>query len=271
MKILVVFLSFFAILLANECVDASSCFEEGSKAAFSGDYMLSNKFYKKACEMGHQGACERMKEYEDKKEAINMQVSAEQFNVVKKSCESGDVKQCESLATFYMSGKGTKQDYKSAYEIAKSWCDKGEAKFCTLAGMLNDDGVLGEANYQEAMKYYEKACEKLDAQACTNLGLIYISGRGVSADMNLGVSYVNKGCENGDVNGCVVLGEFYFKNKDYDKAKPYLKATCENGNGVSCMYMGIALMPKDFRGQISVEAAAYFDRACKLGIKEGCL
>lgn len=271
MKRLILLLSLFVAIFADDCGDAKSCFEYGNKAALAGDYMLSHKFYKKSCEAGHQGACDRMNDYESKKEALNMQISPQQFNNVKKTCESGDALQCETLAAFYMSGKGTKQDYKAAYELAKIWCEKDEAKFCTLAGMLHSDGVLGEVNHKEAKKYYEKACEKNDAQACTNLGLLYIFGQGVNADKELGISYANKGCESGDVMGCTALGEIYFKDKDYEKAKPYLKATCEHGNGVSCMYMGIALMPKEFNGQISIEAAAYFDRACKLGIKEGCL
>ena len=270
MKHIIMYLAILAMTFASDCFDAKSCFEIGNKAAFAGDYMLAHKFYKKSCEMGHQGACESMKTYEGQKNLLNMDISPGQIDTIKRACDSGEVRQCETLASLYISGKGVGQDYRAAYEIAKIWCDKDEAKFCTLAGMLHNDGVLGKVDYNEAKRYYEKACDKLDAQACTNLGLIYIFGHGVEADKKLGISYADKGCENGDAVGCAALGEIYFKDKDYEKAKPYLKATCEHDNGVSCMYMGIALMPKEFTGQISVEAAAYFDRACKLGIKEGC-
>lgn len=67
MKHIIMYLAILAMTFANDCFDAKSCFEIGNKAAFAGDYMLAHKFYKKSCEMGHQGACESMKTYEGQK------------------------------------------------------------------------------------------------------------------------------------------------------------------------------------------------------------
>lgn len=273
MKILVAFLSFFVTLLANDCVDKHDCANKATRAASSGNYELAYELYKKSCELSHQASCEMMKTYDkNQNSTLHKEVSKEEFETIKKACEAGDAKNCKVLSALYMLGKGVKKDYKAAYEIAKIWCEKDSGYFCSLGGVMHNDGVLGKVDYVKAHEFYVKGCNKLnDAPSCTNLGMLYLLAQGVEFDKNLALKYISKGCEDGDNAGCISLGEIYFKDKEYEKALPYLKPACENDNAVSCMYAGIALMPREYTGSISEEAAYYFDKACKMGIKEGCL
>lgn len=273
MKNLILFLTFIAAVFANDCADKHDCANKATKAASSGNYKLAYELYKKSCELGHQSSCEMMKTYDEKQNfALHTEVSKEEFKAIKKACEEGDAKNCEVLSALYMLGKGVKKDYGAAYEIAKIWCEKDSAYFCFLAGVMHNDGVLGRADYAKAREFYVKGCKKLnDAQSCTNLGMLYLLAQGVEFDKNLALEYIKQGCESGDNVGCISLGEIYFKDKEYEKALPYLKFSCENDNAVSCMYAGISLMPKEYTGSIGNEAAYYFDKACKMGIKEGCL
>lgn len=273
MKKLILLLTFVYVVFANDCDDKYDCANKAMQAASSGNYELAYKLYKKSCELGHQSSCEMMKTYDENQNfALHTKVSKEEFEAIKKACEAGDAKKCEVLSALYMLGKGIKKDYGAAYKIAEIWCEKDSGYFCLLAGIMHNDGVLGKADYEKAREFYLKGCKKLNhAESCTNLGMLYLLAQGVEFDKNLALEYINQGCESGDNTGCMSLGEIHFKDKEYTKALPYLKFACENNNAASCMYAGISLMPREYTGSISEEAAYYFDKACKMGIQEGCL
>ena len=78
----------------------------------------------------------------------SMSLSANDFDIAKKACDSGDFK----TAGIY---------------FAKA-CDSGDAEICMIIGMLYEDGEDIKQDFTRAKTFYSKACDGGIAMGCEN-------------------------------------------------------------------------------------------------------
>jgi len=158
------------------------------------------------------------------------------YQFCKTECYKGNLNACANLSYIYLSGKGTRIDYKIAYELAKETCEKNIGFGCYNLGLMYQ--YIIEKDYKKAAKFYEKACNLNVSLACTELGNLYLNGHGVRKNYKKALKYFEKACKLGDKEGCEKLGYMYQYGigikKNYRKALKFYEKACNMGNQNSC-------------------------------------
>ncbi len=94
------------------------------------------------------------------------------YELYQRSCHAGSDASCLEAAFMQWTGKGTRQNKKSAKKIAIAQqkaldvlvddCDEGAGRECAVAGVVH--GILGHGSEQR--KYLEAGCNHGDLWAC---------------------------------------------------------------------------------------------------------
>ena len=108
------------------CATLGEMYSEGR--GVDQDFLLSEKFYAKACDGGHSKSCENLAftYYADPKNKKALAV--ELFG---KACEGDNPKSCYMLGSMYIEGEAVKQNIQKAKELIKKSCDHGYTEACS--------------------------------------------------------------------------------------------------------------------------------------------
>ena len=116
---------------------------------------------------------------------------------------------CSHLGELYMTGVGTKVDYKQAQALFKEGCKAKDDYGCYVEGDLYYNGWGVTKNYLEAHKRYTKGCEQGFTQACVKLAKMYEKGQGIDRSNEKAVEYYGQACSKKDGDGCFNLARMY--------------------------------------------------------------
>ena len=105
-----------------------------------------------------------------------------------KLCKANDVFSCGMLASMYIEGEGTRQNYFKAVELYQKACNMK---------------IANNADNKEARKFQGMSCDILGQ--CYEKGKVcYENGKGQGAKQNLSIAkqYYGKACDLGNQQGC---------------------------------------------------------------------
>jgi TPR repeat protein len=160
---------------------------------------------------------------------------------------------CNELARLVRDAKGGPRDVKRAVDLFGIACKGGVATACVDLGLLLYKGELLKAPAPErAVELFTTECAKVDAaslppdgphplsESCVALGIAYEEGKGVLPP-----------------------------KPDAGRAAPFYVQACDARYAPGCVAAG-NLTVKSGRAGIP-EAVAFYDRACQLDARQGCL
>lgn len=115
---------------------------------------------------------------------------AKGFEVVKKSCESGNGNGCEMLARAYEKGMGVAADTAQFVANMEKACNLGAGGGC------RSFALSFETSDPKRIPVLEKACDLKDAIGCMGLGAAYKNGgQGTDADPVKAKKYLQMACD----------------------------------------------------------------------------
>lgn len=150
----------------------------------------------------------------------------------------------------------------------KSWqegCDHGDPAKCYIVSMKND---------RESIKWKKMACERQVEKACFDL---YSMERNKKHGKNA-VVYAEQSCYLGNKEACFHAAWILFAGKEMNaqpnvnKSIELLEDSCFAGFSKSCYMLG-ALYDEHGTRKIPTDkekSREFYDKACKLGVKEAC-
>ena len=120
-----------------------------------------------------------------------------------------------------------------------------------------------------------ESCFAGDAPACGRIAAKYDRGEDVPRSGTVAVRYYSRGCDLGDCNSCMDGGTLLIyggadPSPDPARGLQMLKRSCEQEYPLGCLKTGIVYRLGHGIQSDPAIAREYFDRACKLGAKEGC-
>ncbi len=180
-------------------------------------------------------------------------------------CEKDDAGACTAIGITYTDNK----QYEEAFPYFKKGCDLSSDGGCSWLGWSYYTGNGISKDYTKAVKSYAKIKGKLGTSPLNNLAWMHQHGKGTKQDIDLAIQYYQKSadlnntfaikevsklrkkqeaemienlqkCEKNDVWACNALAKSYDKNKQYIKAFPYFKKSCELGSSWGCRSVGWA-------------------------------
>jgi hypothetical protein len=155
------------------------------------------------------------------------------------ACQNGIPAGCNNLGRLYAEGLGVKKDGQKALSLFRSACDGGDAAGCTNLGRAYENGLGTAKDLQVAAMYYGRACEFGDPMGCNNqAALSGRSGVDIQVTSKEIAEQFEDACNKGEAVGCYNLGVEYANGttipKDIEKAKYYLKLSCDGGYEPGC-------------------------------------
>lgn len=152
------------------------------------------------------------------------------------ACSLNSPEACLDLATYYAQ---LKQGEKAVH-YSKKACLAGHADVCFQNALqLHTAGDDQNANY-----FLDIGCQMGNGDACTLLATHILSGIAIEQDANTALQMLNKSCDVGNGLACTFLGQLYLTG---GKDTP------------------------NYKTEINLNlSAAYFGKACKLGVSNGC-
>ncbi len=124
--------------------------------------------------------------------------------------EIGEARSYVKLGFLYKNGRGVEQDDAKAAKFYEKTCDTGDLAGCdSLASFYQNSGEQAEA-----ATIFEQACEKGFGLSCYNLAQIYEAGSGVAPDESKALSLYVKACERGYAVVCYHLGSMYADGRE---------------------------------------------------------
>ena len=258
---------------ARGCSGAAEFFEKGR--GMPQNLGLATMLYGQACDSGYAKACSRLG-------AILLKSSRKEetlrgVELIKKSCNFGEIYGCVSLAELYIkgfsqNGATIEKDQAKAKLIFTDACSQKVEVGCFQLAKIYDD----EGREQEALKAYEKACEYLHGDSCGILGARHFAGKGVEQSAQNAVPFFEKACAQGHKISCIQMADFYFKGeegieRDSTLALERYKQACGLNSSRSCLLAGKIIQEEatdkkeGFR-----ESVSFFEKGCELGNREAC-
>ena len=146
------------------------------------------------------------------------------FKLAKKGCEASDSKSCNYLGILYLEGKGTKQDFKKAFNIFQKLCYEIDAFIPTS---------------KESFTFVPANATGYQKLGCYNLALRYANGQGTEQDYKRAFGMFQKLCDEDEMGGaCGLVGNYYYDAKgvrqDYRSALYYFGKACDLGEQSGC-------------------------------------
>ena len=258
------------------------------------------EFLTKGCDLGVAGACAT--------------ISSDAFR--RRGCVLGDPRACmwlgDSLRRQRLSNEVVNATYERAceFETAKGlggcnnarmvnglqdgerylWtCKKVSREACAKAGVLysegmsirqvggyfglTSDGVRAEPLL--ALDAFKTGCTKGDPRSCGQLAMLHFNGKGVARDESRAVKLWRKSCDDGDGMSCVYIGQRYTQGeagfpRDLAAAMPFYEKGCSLGASEGCIWSGLAYWRGDGLEQDVDKAGQLFEKACSSGSNEAC-
>lgn len=222
---------------------------------------------------------EAMKQIEDGGEAQ----LRDQSDVLTKSCEGGEARDCEILGVLRLKGSHPflTPEPVVAVGLFKKACDASPRFGCTMLGTMKLEGRGGAADSDAARLAFERGCLGGDAAGCRALVPI-ADGELRSGD------WLAKACVAGDQSSCVGLAralvglesKTYGVKVDGERGVRLADRACRTGESNGCMTLGDSLRllagaarngpDAAFEGGSQARAASAYERACVLGRVDGC-
>tara|TARA_B100000609_G_scaffold198664_1_gene198880 strand:- start:4810 stop:8562 length:3753 start_codon:yes stop_codon:yes gene_type:complete len=218
-------------------------------------------------------------------EAFHSGIYTLQNTYQKKSCRHGDGASCYKLgerlwtkaqrATGHAKERFTKQ----TVSFYKRGCEFQHADSCNNMGWaLDHKHTLAKAPNRQrlARAYFKKACELGSGRGCGNWNRYLQSGIGGKKDPVQALKVARLGCKgNGDGYACFRVGEAYYYGRgtkqDYTFAMTSYQRGCQLYNAASCYSAGWLLLKGLGVQKNQKRSYGYFDRACGLNYKDGCV
>ena len=100
------------------------------------------------------------------------------------------------------------------FELLKKAAEKGDLDAISRLGFFYRDGRGAKpVNMVEAIKWFQKAAERDEPLATTALGVLHINGKGVAKDVSRGIQLLFKSADghDGSEHACAILGVSYAK------------------------------------------------------------
>ncbi len=130
-------------------------------------------------------------DFEDGMDAFDNQNYNLAFKLMKKVVDNSGYKYAKSyLATMYLSGKGTKPNYKKAFKLAKSAAEQGSTMSFYTLGVIYSNGAGIKKNNKKAVEYFEKYLDKTkDGKIALWVAQTYKSANGVKQNYKKALTY----------------------------------------------------------------------------------
>ncbi|KAF9153944.1 hypothetical protein BG015_002250 [Linnemannia schmuckeri] len=148
-----------------------------------------------------------------------------------------------ALGRMYKTGRGVKQDYRTAVEWFLKAANQGYADAQLELGQLYRDGSGVEKDYSTALEWLRKAGEQGHAGAQNEIGNMYHTGLGVPQDHALALEWYLKSAEQGTAVAQGNVGDLYQKGdgipQDYGQAMYWYTKAAEQGDVESQNHLGI--------------------------------
>ena len=248
------------------CAVAGRSYEIGR--GVTADVARAKQLLTRACDGGSAQGCHRLGEIRFFEHA-----PADALALFQKSCSSGYLDACNSMAEVGLASRATNVD---AFTVVKRACAGGSFESCATLGKLYETGLGGAPqNDAEAVKLYELACNSGETRrACVSLSVMVDRGRGTPADPARAVAILRGACDGGSSDACGMLSLHYLQGqgvaRDTAKGIELLVKACEGEDRGSCLPLAMRYqagigVPKD-----PDRAKKYFTRACDAGITVAC-
>ena len=189
-----------------------------------------------------------------------------EFKLIKKDADAGNVPALCILGMFYQSGVGTSKNEEKAFKCYEKAADKGYMPALNMLGTCYQNGTGTSKNEEKAFQCYEKAADEGNEPALCNLGLCYENGIGTSKNEEKAFQCYEKAADKGYMHALCNLGMCYqngigtSKNEEkafqcYEKAadKDNMHALCNLG---MCYQNGIGTSKNEEKAFQCYEKAA---------------
>jgi hypothetical protein len=235
--------------------------------------------------------------------AFDLRAAATRFD---QACRGGYPRACADLAVLLQDGRGVPRDTERAVALDQQACDAGLGVACSNLGMMYRLGAGGvrmdpaEADrwFTKALAAYRASCSGPQPTYCANLGWMLESGLGTPADPEQALVVWKQGCDGGDGEACVNrLVRDLEASRDIPRAVADLRTDClEGGVPSACSPLARSLGPNEVEAATKAarrgcsqgdgpscavlgflrtrdepsDGAAAWNRACDLGVSDGC-
>jgi len=242
--------------------------------------------YKKGCEEGKyskscrefgkmvaQGLGNNRDDFIIKKNINTIEVSPNNFEKNKFSCDAGNGEKCHKLGYMYKKGIGTKKSNNNAIEAYRKGCESSHRYTLDACYELGNLYFL-RRDYSKAKQLFEHTCNSRMTKGCAGLGDIYLNGWGVKQDTLQAIELLQKGCKDNSAIACRTLGTLYITGQgvleNYNKAHDLFDKSCRGGDALACHNMGNIYENGIGRAQNRQGAKQFYDLACQAGLEESC-
>jgi hypothetical protein len=260
----------------KQCTDGTSrsCADLANKLEKKGGTSeRTNELYKKACFGGDGEGCYKLADaYQYGRGGVEKDV-ARMIELYGQACNCRNAGGCNDLGYHVERGEGTPKDEKRAAELYQKSCELGSALGCKNSGVLFDSGTGVAKDPAKALEYYNRACEAKQDGGCYNAGLAY--ERMSPPEHSKANDRYKRACERGHGAACTNYGfnveKGHGATADNAAAYELYKKGCDNGNHYGCSNMGVMWEYGLGTGRKDTgRATEHYEKACKMGLAEGC-
>ena len=202
--------------------------------SFEGDRKEARQQLRGACAGGVLHACSSLADSEERFPSGDELFRAATLRT--RTCEGGDVRDCEKLGVQLIEGRGLATDPVRAAEALRRACEGGSVSSCRRLAVLLASGA--SADPAATQRWRERGCDLGDADACAEASEAF--GRGLLArDAKKGRALDEKACALGRGASCFVLARAEpatgaEKKPDLVAAAGWLRKGCDGSDGNSC-------------------------------------
>jgi TPR repeat protein len=216
----------------ESCMKAGMMIEAG--LGVTADKHSARLDYIKACKLGDEDGCKRLKTDDDAAKAGQLAMvlagcraghwldcarvadyapvdSPEVLEADLKGCKLDNRDSCAAAAHYYQQYSKEPNHSTLAVTYYKMACDQGEMDSCVKLGS-GDLGAAGAAAKASVFESNQKQCRAGDAAACNFLGIAAASGKGAPLDAAKAFQYFDQGCKLGNKTSCDNNADTYRKN-----------------------------------------------------------
>ncbi|MFB6263330.1 MAG: tetratricopeptide repeat protein [Bradymonadaceae bacterium] len=201
--------------------------------------------------------------------------AAERYRRACGSDAGGTLRACDRLGALHEHGDGAACNLERAAELYRGACDRGYAVACSHLGSLYERGAGVDRDRSRAADLYRRSCSRGYPRACYKFGHLVETDRGAEGDDFRAAIYYRIGCTSGSPGACNALGIFFDEGKGglsvrpEDAAELYRRA-CDRGDDYGCHNYAIALKRGRGVDRAPDRAKAYFEIACRRGVRAAC-
>ncbi|AKF04925.1 tetratricopeptide repeat protein [Sandaracinus amylolyticus] len=205
-------------------------FEEGMRAAASGDVENSRRLLAVACDSGNPCACTEIGEsFVDPADgARDVQRGA---LLLERGCAGGDIWGCYALGSAIF--RFIPDRIEHARDLFEDACEDGVPEACLEIGRFRMTGVDGDRSALDALQFYERACREGVQHACVVLGEAFAEGVGTPRDPKRAAELLTWACEEADVAHACTAWAQHLDVED-EQRSALLRRGCDGGDPVAC-------------------------------------